>query len=223
MLHWYAVPAENGTLPYPSRINSLQWRPDQINPSPVGEVSCGVQTYDGFGRIVPPVPGDHICGTREDFEFGGLEDSEEPPLIRGADGIPTCCRDPIRGVMIGGAAIYPDPDPEGDDGLVLGGTAVSSGILSRYGVTIVDPEEYHYLISNAPLNVCTEWRTVESDPDWRLSSTAVRGVVGSWTLTRVADGTVWTRAAWDGVQDGCQIFTLASGSGVPELYVCLEL
>jgi len=107
-LHWYVTNPANGSLPYPSRINSLNWRPDNMNPAPVGEVTFADQTFDGWGRIIPPMPGDHICGQRSDFEFGGLKDTSEPPLVRDADGIPTCCRPPIGGFVLSGGGIIGD-------------------------------------------------------------------------------------------------------------------
>jgi hypothetical protein len=101
-LHWYITDPGNGTLPYPSRINSLNWRPDNMNPAPVGEVTFADQVFDGWLRIIPPGPGDHICGTREDFELGGLRHTAQPVLVRDGDGIPTCCRAPIGGMVMGG-------------------------------------------------------------------------------------------------------------------------
>lgn len=119
-VHWYKVPASNPRLPYPSRINSLDWRDGQFSYSPVGEVVGVEREFDGWGHVVPPIPEDHICGERDDFEFGGRYLPDDPPLERGADGIPTCCRPAFAGVAFGGSAKMPEI---GSGGPEFGGSA----------------------------------------------------------------------------------------------------
>lgn len=59
-------------------------------------------TFDGWGRITPPVT-DHICGTEDDFFNGGTTDPDLPPVLRRPDGIPLCCGADLGGLVIGGA------------------------------------------------------------------------------------------------------------------------
>lgn len=102
-IHWYVVPWSNGTLPYPHRIVPADWFPDKVNTKDHGEHSLEPRPFDGWGRIVPPVaPADHICGTAADFSAGCSVSDPRPPLVRGPDGIPTCCRAIAQGVILGG-------------------------------------------------------------------------------------------------------------------------
>lgn len=219
-VHWYVVPPENGTLPYPSRINSLCWRDAQMNPSPVGEVSAGEQFFDGWGRIVPPIPpGDHICGTREDFELGGLRNTDEPPLTRGPDGIPTCCRGVVGGVVLGGEAVIPDIQPTGPGGGVLAGEALYDPEYSAYQVTSTDPLLAVILATEIPLDDARQWWDA-APPDWTLESTEERGTAGDWTLRYLPGGQVWEVIGWNGI--GSQIATLVSGSWAGVVTITLD-
>lgn len=122
-VHWYIVPPTNPVLGFPCRINSLDWRDNRMNPGPVGEVTFAERPFDGWGRIVPPIPGDHLCGTREDFELGGRYLPDDPPFERGADGIPLCCRPDIGGIEVGGEAIWPEVWVAGEGGIGLDASA----------------------------------------------------------------------------------------------------
>jgi len=102
-IHWYVVPWSNGTLPFPHRIKPNDWYPEQVNPKDIGEESLEDRPFDGWGRIIPPVPTtDHICGTADDFSNGCARNSSRPPLNRAGDGIPDCCRQVIQGMVMGG-------------------------------------------------------------------------------------------------------------------------
>lgn len=118
-MHWYIVPRTAPLLGMPCRINSIDWRDNRVNPSPVGEVTFADRPFDGWGRIVPPIPGDHLCGTAEDFAHGGRYLPDLPPFPRAADGIPLCCRPPLGGVRLGGPTWSVAVSP---GGAKLGGT-----------------------------------------------------------------------------------------------------
>lgn len=135
VVHWYKVPATNPRLPYPSRINSLDWKDGQFSFSPVGEVTGAEREFDGWGRIVPPVPEDHICGERGDFEFGGLYRPDLPPLERGPDGIPLCCRPAFGGLVFGGSAVIGEL---GDGGPAFGGSALFTSLPGIIVMTSYD-------------------------------------------------------------------------------------
>lgn len=225
-VHWYIVPWENGTLPYPCRINSLDWRPDRYNPSPVGEVTWAPRVFDGWGRIVPPPPGDHVCGDRSDFELGGLYLPDEPPVTRDLDGIPTCCRPAIDGLVIGGAGIEVPPVAFSAGALVIGGTGllgsvqpVSDGaivmagegqlgqchfLLNSTSPVITDLESFGFDCAASPTTV------IVFPGGWSLFHTAAVGTSGDWTLQNFIYSVVFKTTAWDG--NGTRAFTLFSGS-----------
>lgn len=119
VIHWYVVPWSNGTLGIPSPFMSIRWRPYWVNPGPVGEVTFAEQHYDGWGRIVPPIPGDHLCGEETDFRHGGRYLPSLPPIQRAADGISECCRPELGGMEMGGEALSPDPEPVSEGGVNL--------------------------------------------------------------------------------------------------------
>jgi hypothetical protein len=128
-IHWYVVPWSNGTIGIPSPINSSYWRPFWFNPGRVGEVNFAPRHYDGWGRIVPPIPGDHLCGEAEDFRRGGLYQPSLPPFERAADGVSLCCRPELGGVLLGGDSYIGDPVPVSDGGALLSGSAVAEDII----------------------------------------------------------------------------------------------
>jgi hypothetical protein len=226
VIHWYAVPWSNGTLPFPSRINSLDWRPDRFNPSPVGEVTWAPRIFDGWGRIVPPPPGDHVCGDPSDFELGGLYLPDEPPVTRDIDGIPTYCRPAIDGLVIGGEGIRIQPQPFSPGAVVMGGTGIVADVQTfSAGALVLGGEgtigTCHFLLnSTSPLIVdlesfgfdCTASPTtvIVFPGGWALFHTATIGTSGDWTLQNFIAGVVFTTTAWDG--SGTRAFTLSSGT-----------
>ena len=108
-VHWYIVPPSNGTLGFPCRINSSDWRDNRFSRSPVGEVNFADRPFDGWNRIVPPVPGDHLCGSEDDFRNGGTYRPDLPPFERGEDGLPLCCRPKLGGAALGGVSMVAEP------------------------------------------------------------------------------------------------------------------
>lgn len=132
-VHWYIVPAENGTLGVPCRINSLDWRDNRMNPGVIGEVSFADRPFDGWGRIVPPTPGDHLCGSPEDFREGGRYLPDDPPFPRADDGIPFCCRPPLGALLVGGPTWFADVWTAGPNGVAVGGQ--SFGVSSFLTIT----------------------------------------------------------------------------------------
>ena len=217
-LHWYVTNPANGTLPYPCRINSLDWRPDNINPAPVGEVSFADRIFDGWDNVAVPMKGDHICGTRDDFVNGGVYDPDAVPLERDIDGIPTCCRPPIGGVVLGGEAVLAEPIELGGGGVALGGSAPLVPALCSYTVTSSSPVEEHVLAAGGPCGAARAWSAIDGS-GWIMASTQPRGTVGNWTLLDTVGGNGWTTTAWDGL--GCRVFTLSFGSWPGTVTVCL--
>lgn len=128
-IHWYVVPKTNPTLPYKFLIYPNDQNDLRMNPKAFGEVPLEPRPFDGWNRIVPPVPTDHICGDPADFAAGCSITDPRPPLVRGPDGIPTCCRPIQQGLVVGGTA--PAANPSG--GGVLGGA------VEYFGTTIFCP------------------------------------------------------------------------------------
>lgn len=207
-IHWYQVPKQNGTLPYPSRINSLAWRDLGLNPSPVGEVPLADVEFDGWNRIVAPLPKDHICGTREDFVLGGLKNTSAPPLIRGNDGIPTCCRAEIKGVDLGGVGLVASPAEDSAASVELGGHGLTTRSSHSYILTVFPPPPIPGILeSELPLSDSFLWLD-PSNPDVRLTNTQPRGTTGNWRLEYAPGPSVWD-ATWNGL--GSQSFAWVSG------------
>lgn len=83
-------------LPYPSKIRPLS---DVYFPwvqNDVGEVYGAERKLNH--KVAPPfIVGQHVCGTREDFEVGGTRDAISPPVVYDKNGIPLCCQPAIVG------------------------------------------------------------------------------------------------------------------------------
>jgi len=215
-VHWYIVPATNPTLGFPCRINSLDWRDNRQNPSPVGEVSFEDRPFDGWGRIIPPVPGDELCGTRDDFENGGRYLPDLPPFPRAADGVALCCRPEVGGIMLGGETIFPSPLAAG--GLVLSGETITDPEVTYYSVTSTMPETGFNPETQVPASVATFWR---QGTQARLYSGAPRGTASDWRLFLDAEGFTgeFTRVGWDGLGSDGTVWTLVTGDWPGEVRV----
>lgn len=88
-------------LPYPSKIRPLS---DVYFPwvaNDVGEVYGEARTLN-HKKTPPFVAGQHICGTRKDFEIGGVRDDVAPAVVYDQNQIPVCCQPAFVGE--GGAA-----------------------------------------------------------------------------------------------------------------------
>lgn len=170
-VHWYVVPDDTPTLPYPSRINSIDWRDNRVNPSPVGEVTFADRPFDGWGRIVPPIPGDHICGTRADFADGGTYLPDDPPFPRGEDGIPLCCRPEIGGLVVGGGTAFVDVWEAGDGGVGISGSAFVEPIIPGAGWSgaLITPGVWYTYDSSAFLSAWFRWLSSVGE-QWALDT-----------------------------------------------------
>lgn len=129
-IRWYFVPEANGTLQKDSRIESLDWTTDPWTWTGVGEVYGAPRLYD---TRQPPLilPTNHVCGTDRDFAEGEILNPTLPPTVYANDGIPTCCRPPLQGLLIGGGAVEVTGAPAGGPSYDLG-TLLSLGTVYAF-------------------------------------------------------------------------------------------
>src|SRR6185295_16719872 len=99
-IQWYEVPEDTPVLGFPSGICSLDWELDPWYPMTIGERDRAPRSYRAF-KTPPGKLGGHVCGTPEEFQFGGTYDPSIPPVVYSTTGLPTCCN-PAR-VGRGGA------------------------------------------------------------------------------------------------------------------------
>lgn len=90
-IHWYFVPDTRAWLPFPSVINSLNWRdkpPKVIDVGDLGEIPGRVRAYS---KGVTPLGanGTVIAGTSSDFDLGGT--AADPPIPIIPSGLPATC------------------------------------------------------------------------------------------------------------------------------------
>lgn len=102
---WYPARKDAPTLPYVSALDNPVWN-DNLS---------GIFFEDGdFVQDQPfqysnekvklGATGFKPCGSRIDFEQGGLAESGLPPVIYTSSGLPRCCLPPIDGKVTGGGA-----------------------------------------------------------------------------------------------------------------------
>jgi len=90
LLKWRRANPAAGTLPYPSRLCSLDWATRPHIAEGCGEVYGEERTF--LPKLHPPGPPNaHICGTERDFREGGEYTPSLPPITYRVDGLPTCC------------------------------------------------------------------------------------------------------------------------------------
>lgn len=93
-IRWYVTDPAAPVLGYPSKIRPLGTCYIPEAAAGVGEVYP--QNYQYYWA--PPIPfqnWEHVCGSREDFEVGGVRDDTPPPVEYDRHGIPVCCQPPI--------------------------------------------------------------------------------------------------------------------------------
>jgi hypothetical protein len=117
-IKWFRANVGAPTLPFASSIVSLNWNPFPETKTGPGEV-YNVPRPFYHGRPVEGIPAGHVCGPPDWFRRGAPFDPSRPPTQYGPDGIATCCRPLLGGVLLGGTA----PAPVADGGLLLGGSA----------------------------------------------------------------------------------------------------
>jgi len=87
---WRRADPAAGTLPFPSRLCSLDWVSEPFRVEGVGEVYGEERNF--APKALPTfVVTDHICGTEQDHREGGLYLPDLPPVTFREDGLPTCC------------------------------------------------------------------------------------------------------------------------------------
>lgn len=237
---WYRVPRENGTLPFPTAFNNSDWEAEPYQWVGPGEVFGAERVLSRRPR--PEIgPGDHICGTPDDFLFGCVYDPDLPPVAYAPDGLPECCRPGPGGVAVGGGGVVVPRD----GAAVLGGAAevwqggmvfltgeavvVGDGGIVLDGTGIPEPPTFcdEYTIDPALTGPATLTRIVPGGNLWWNDT--VGGVVllaedpvspSEWTLYHAAlDTYYYPPAPWDGT--GCVAFDReVDGSGPLTLDVC---
>lgn len=98
-IRWYPARPEDGTLPFPSAIASLDWHARPYLKAGVGEVFNRPRNYNR----AKPIPGPrrtHVCGTREEHGQGGLFHDPRPPMIYQPSGLPLCCEPGRREAVV---------------------------------------------------------------------------------------------------------------------------
>jgi hypothetical protein len=110
---WYITRDDAPALPYSSALNSLDdqetrlWYEDQWH----NEDPRADRIYNGQGPF-PCAGAGHVCGTRDDFEQGGLFPGSAPAPPVDINGIPLCCNPcivPQGGGVGGGVLIFAAP------------------------------------------------------------------------------------------------------------------
>lgn len=87
-LDWYFT--DLPFLPFPSVINSLDWRDDPWEPHLLGEQYGQSRNYNGKERI-EGLTGEHVCGDEADFANGQPWPYTGEPILYDDAGIPVCC------------------------------------------------------------------------------------------------------------------------------------
>lgn len=180
-LVWYPAEPDAPVLGYPSKIQQLDNVSFPWLAQGVGEV-FGTPRPFNHRQVIPFQQFDHVCGDREDFEFGGLRDDSLPPVEYNRNDIPICC----------------NPAFVGQGGARASGTAqvtVTPGCANHYSCT-------NSYIPGPPVlsvtNPCIEWVYVNGGDNVSLEAPGI--VLPDWTLFITHFGTdVFTAdASWNG-------------------------
>lgn len=100
-IRWYRCAPDAPVLGYPSQLRPLLWQSHPYQYTDKGEVFNAPAEFRAFKQI-PGANGQDPCGTREDFESGGLYDPDAPPAEYTAEGLSLCCGVPPGGLLLGG-------------------------------------------------------------------------------------------------------------------------
>jgi hypothetical protein len=104
---WYPVVEPVECLPFPSKINSLDWSSFPELAAGVGEVYGSPRGYNG-AKAIPYARGLTPCEPAEVFADGDTYDPTRPPQKYDEQGFPLCCLDRFTssgGLLWGGEAI----------------------------------------------------------------------------------------------------------------------
>jgi hypothetical protein len=96
-LKWFPALRSAGTLPFPSKVNSLYWstwfdfqQNAAIVEQTVGEVPGAKRSFN-FAKSLPYAHDLPPCRPPEDFRLGERYDPDGPPALYNAEGWPLCC------------------------------------------------------------------------------------------------------------------------------------
>lgn len=90
-VRWYEAAPDAPTLGKTCVIYRREWDNDEgILDAPVGEVSGAAKKFLA-GFVPPGLPGEHVCGTDEEFDTGGTFSTVLPPVLYDSLGWPLCC------------------------------------------------------------------------------------------------------------------------------------
>jgi hypothetical protein len=104
---WYPVAEPVECLPFPCKINSLDWSSFPELAAGVGEVYGSPRAYNG-AKAIPYARGLTPCEPAEVFADGDTYDPTRPPQKYDELGLALCCRDRFvstGGLLWGGTAI----------------------------------------------------------------------------------------------------------------------
>ena len=106
-VRWVEADPDAPTLDKVCIISRREWERDEWLPAPVGEVT-GAQKKFSPSFVPVGLPGEHVCGTDEDFDLGGKYEPELPPMEYAANGWPRCCTPPllVRGGAVGSGLAF---------------------------------------------------------------------------------------------------------------------
>jgi hypothetical protein len=98
-IKWFPVAFPVECLPFPSRINSLDWRSRKYEVTGVGEVFGADRPYNG-AKPIPYAVGLEPCQPAAVFAQGEHFDPDLPPQLYDEMGMPLCCLNHVT--MTGG-------------------------------------------------------------------------------------------------------------------------
>lgn len=136
-IRWYFAAEGAQQLPWPSPIHVLHRNDQEWIKTSVGDLLFADTTLEKPNVVNPLPAGDHYHGTEEDFREGGLYLPDLPPFPRDEDGIPTVCRPPVHGLVLGGVGITTPPAR-----LVLAGGTQFTFAGTGFGGTALDRFSY---------------------------------------------------------------------------------
>ena len=142
-MKWYPCVEPVECLPFPSKINSLDWSSFPELAEGVGEVYGSPRPYNG-AKAIPYAHGLTPCEPAQVFAEGDTYDPLRPPQKYDEKGFPLCCLDRFvstGGLLWGGTAVVETVEDAGPPNVCIGTTLV---LGQWYQVTI-------------PINTLTAW------------------------------------------------------------------
>jgi len=161
-IRWYPALPDAGTLPFPSKITSLDWSSWPWLASGVGEVFkasrgptlLGDRPYNG-AQAIPYMHGIDPCKGSEVFKNGEPYDPSAPPQLYDENLIPLCCINfitPAGGIEWDGTAPVSYSPPNNTCP-----TAILMDPSNSFSVTIPAGEERWYKVNIATAGTAYHW------------------------------------------------------------------